>query len=189
MNKHTLDTTQPQLMKKIMETSKSVDPYMKIEMASCDFETAENHWKPGGAMVGVSGKWASRICGRGSDTFGRWSWVDLRGKNFKIIRVISAYRVSQEVSSAGILTACQQQFRALVKKNHGITSPKEAFLADLEHDLSLWTKTDDHEVILMTDANETVAEGKSFASFIDSSLITGVCGASGCKKLQQTREI
>ena len=127
VNEHTLDTTQPLLMKRIMETTKSVDPYMKVEMASCRFETAHNHWKPGGAMVGVSGKWASRICGRGSDPLGRWSWVDLRGKNFKIIRVISAYRVSQEVSSAGILTACQQQFRALVKENHGISSPKEGF--------------------------------------------------------------
>ena len=90
-----------------------------------------------------------------------------------MIRVISAYRVSQEVSSAGILTACKQQFRALVKRKHRITSPKEAFLADLEHELALWTKTDGHEVIL-TDANETLAEGKNFATFIDSAKLIDV---------------
>ena len=48
VNEHTLDTTQPQLMKKIKDISKQVDPYMKLEMASCNSETAEKFWKPGG---------------------------------------------------------------------------------------------------------------------------------------------
>ena len=45
-------------------------------------------------MIGVSGRWGSQVETKGSDHMGHWSWVDLRGKNNRMIKVISAYRVS-----------------------------------------------------------------------------------------------
>ena len=61
-------------------------------------------------MIGISGKWASRERARGSDELGRWSWITLKGKKDKMIRVYSVYRVSQDSpSQAGVLTAFQQQ--------------------------------------------------------------------------------
>ena len=170
---HTLDVAQPVVKKLVRDTSKKVDKYAKLEMGTCSTETAEYHWKPGGTMIGVSGRWSSRVMGQGSDELGRWSWVDLRGKGAKVIRIYSAYRVSQEkVTHAGVLTACQQQYRALVKAEHKVLSPKQAFLADLEHELTLWGKNDKHETIVMLDSNETLAEGKEFKAFTENVHLT-----------------
>ena len=109
------------------------------------------------------------MIGKGSDKLGRWSWIDLRGRGSEVIRVVSAYRVSQSrVEDAGPLTACHQQYRALVKNNHPITSPKQAFLSDLEHEMLIWMKHEKHKVIIILDANETIAEKKGFASFKES---------------------
>ena len=47
-------------------------------------------------MLGVSGRWASRVANTGNDPLGRWSWIDLRGKQGRLIRVISTYIVSQD---------------------------------------------------------------------------------------------
>ena len=46
-------------------------------------EKSESFWKPGGTMIGISGKWASRERARGSDELGRWSWITLKGKKEK----------------------------------------------------------------------------------------------------------
>ena len=86
-----------------------MDPYAKLEAASCAEEQSGISWKPGGSMLGVAGRWASRVMSKGSNHMGRWSWMDLRGKAGVTIRVYSAYRVCQEkVANAGVLTACQQ---------------------------------------------------------------------------------
>ena len=89
------DTTSPSFCRYIKETIKKTDEYAKIEMGSNNDEFFETSWKPGGTIVGVSGKWASRAESGGNDHMGRWSWIDMRGKKGKMIRVISAYRVSQ----------------------------------------------------------------------------------------------
>ena len=78
VNEHTLDTTQPKLRKQIFDSSKGIDKYGKIEVGSSMFDTADSHWKPGGTMIGVSGKWASRVIRQGSDSMGRRSWMDIR---------------------------------------------------------------------------------------------------------------
>ena len=83
-----------------------------------------------------------------------------------MIRVYSAYRVSQELSSqAGVLTAVQQQYRGLVKQKREVVEPRVAFLADLEQEIRLWQQKPLHEVILMIDANESISEGKALAAF------------------------
>ena len=63
------------------------------------------------------------------------------------------------------MTACQQQHRALVKNKSKIVNPKEAFLADLEHELLLWKKKKHHEIIIRIDSNESVEEGKELKAF------------------------
>ena len=59
---------------------KREDKYAFIETSSNMDEEFETSWKPGGTLIGVSGRWASRAESSGSDNMGRWSWVDLRGK-------------------------------------------------------------------------------------------------------------
>ena len=82
-------------------------------------------------MLGVSGSWASRVHRSVDDPMGRWSWIDLRRKQGKLIRVISAYRVSQaSPKMAGETTSSKQQVRNLLRR--GVNNPKKkAFLVDL----------------------------------------------------------
>ena len=111
------DTTCPVLARNIKDIIKKEDTYAKVEFASNQDEHFEKSWKPGGTMIGVSGKWACRAESTGSDHMGRWSWVDLRGKKGRMIRVISAYRVSQEqIAQAGETTSRKQQVRSLLKR-------------------------------------------------------------------------
>ena len=166
VSEHTLDTTQSRVRRRMYDLKIKVDAYAKIEAGSCGGETTESWWKPGGTLLGISGRWASRLKEQGSDRMGRWSWMDLRGKNNKIIKVISAYRVSQEYGSqAGVLTAYQQQYRALVKQKRGELSPRAAFLADLEHEVMQWIQKPVHEIVILMDANEAVEEKKELRAF------------------------
>ena len=108
--------------KYIHDTIKTAEKYAAIETASNKDEFFETSWKPGGVLLGVSGKWASRVEGKGSDHKGRWSWIDLWGKQGKMIRMISAYRVSQSnISQAGETTSYKQQVRSLLKR--GVEDP------------------------------------------------------------------
>ena len=90
------DTTCPIFCKFFTEKLKAHDTYAKAAFGSNTDESFITSWKPGGTLVGVSGRWASRVAKSGTDALGRWSWMDLRGKKGKTIRVISAYRVSQD---------------------------------------------------------------------------------------------
>ena len=80
-----------------------------------------------------------------------------------VLRVYSAYRVCEEkVENAGVLTACHQQYRALVEAKHKIVSPRQAFLADLEHELWVWGREEKHECIVMLDANDEIKKERNF---------------------------
>ena len=71
-------------------------------------EIFTSDWEPGGTLLGVAEIWASRVEKLGNDEMGRWSWINLRGKQGRLIRVISAYRVSQShTRQAGELTSCK----------------------------------------------------------------------------------
>jgi len=103
------DTTCPTFCKRIRQTILGKDKYAKVSFASNMDETFLTSWKPGGTMIGASGRWASRVKNYGNDNMGRWSWMDMRGKKGRLIRVISAYRVSQDsYKQAGETTSCKQ---------------------------------------------------------------------------------
>ena len=56
----------------------------------------------------------------------------MRGKQGRLIRVISAYRVSQDSSAqTGETTSCKQQVRSLMLCGEKNPNPKKQFLKDL----------------------------------------------------------
>ena len=127
--------------------------------------------------MGSAGKWASRVEKSGSDRMGRWSWIDLRGKKNKMIRVISAYRVSQTNNTkVGELTLYKQQVRSLLKRGVKKPDPKQAFLCDLGKFIRKWREQEDNrEIILMADMNEYTGDKGSLYDFcIDTDLIDTV---------------
>ena len=83
------DTTCPKFCIFIKEKTKAHDTYSKVSFSSNMDESYLTSWKPGGTLVGVSGRWASRVAKSGNDALWRWSWMDLRGKKGRMIRVIS----------------------------------------------------------------------------------------------------
>ena len=64
------DTTSPVFSKYIKDTIKREDKYAHIETASNMDEEFESTFKPGGTLVGISGRWASRAESSGSDDMG-----------------------------------------------------------------------------------------------------------------------
>ena len=128
----------------------------------------ESSWKPGGTMLGVSGKWASRAETTGSDKMGRWNWVDLRGKEGKMVRVISAYRVSQgHVAQTGESTYCKQQVRSLLKRRVLNPNPKKTFLKDIGNYINKWRANGvSNEVILMAGMDGYIGDKGDLADFL-----------------------
>ena len=94
--------------------------------------------------------------------------MDLRGKKGRMIRVISAYRVSQEqIAQAGETTSCKQQVRSLLKRGIKNPNPKAAFLKDIGQFINNWrAKCANNEVILMADMNEATGEKGRLTDFI-----------------------
>ena len=63
---------------------------------------------------------------------GRGSWMDLRGKKGKMIKVISTYRFSRATSSqADELTSYKKQVHSMLIKGIKNPNPKKVFLTDL----------------------------------------------------------
>ena len=93
--------------------------------------------------------------------------MDLRGKQGKLIRVISAYRVSQDSpSQAGETTSCKQQVRSLMLRREKHPNPKKRFLKNLTIMLKNWRINKEHtEIILMADMNEFIGEKKDLYDF------------------------
>ena len=65
INEHKLDTTQQGVRSVISDTIEKIDKHTKFMTASNEDMTVEKTWKPGGVMLGMAGKWASRWRGQG----------------------------------------------------------------------------------------------------------------------------
>ena len=84
-----------------------------------------------------------------------------------MIRVISAYRVSQDsYKQAGETTSCKQQVRSLMLRGVRKPNPKKRFLTDLSAMLTAWRKDKpNHDIILMADMNEYIGDTKDLYDF------------------------
>ena len=58
----------------------------------------QSDYQPGGTAVSVMNNWATRFLSKGSDPYGRWSWLTLVGSGTLKITFISAYRVCDGAS-------------------------------------------------------------------------------------------
>ena len=122
------DTTCPKFCKFVREKLKDHDTYAKAAFDSNTDESFLTSCKPGGSLVGVSGRWVSRMAKLETDALGRWSWMDLWGKKGKTIRVISAYRVSQDYPAyVGETTSYKQQVRNLMLRGIKIPIQRSGF--------------------------------------------------------------
>ena len=120
------DTTNHPFNRHINTTVKSIDKYAKVVYSSNMDEHVETNRKHGGTLLGVSGRWSSKVDKTGSDNMGRWSWADLRGINNRMIQVILTYRVSHNSpTDAGELTYCKQQLQSILAQGKNKSQPEE----------------------------------------------------------------
>jgi hypothetical protein len=96
----------------IQNCKRRVWRHAKVYTSSSDEEWNETS-KPGGTLLGVTGSLVGRIKSHTADKYGRWIQVDLLSRSGRIISVICAYQVVQEVGRHGNLTTYSQQVRMM----------------------------------------------------------------------------
>jgi len=117
--------------------------------------------KPGGTLTAVTNARTSRVAEKGVDPYGLgwWSYITLKGKQQKLVYIITVYRVCDNKDS-GPKTAYRQQFRQLSKafqkqKKTLIPDPYRQCIIDLQ----AWLEhliAQGHSIIMGLDLNEDI---------------------------------
>jgi hypothetical protein len=85
--------------------------------------------------MGISNKLCGRFQASGSDPhgLGRWSFIQMYGKDGKSLVVITAYRVctGNIVSASGSSTAFHQQWNLVRLAGYSNPQPRNKFITDL----------------------------------------------------------
>ena len=126
--------------------------------------TSKNIHQPGGVATILTGNLTGRIKKRYKDEMGRWSGYTICGKEKKLT-ILTAYQVCKAVNP-GTNTAAEQQRTKLRLRENSKTrkkselDPRRAFIKDLDEMLKK-IKDENHEIIIMMDANECIHERAS----------------------------
>ena len=115
----------------------------------------QSDYQPGGTAVAVLNKWATRFVSKGSDSFGRWSWITLVGSGTLRITFISAYRVCAGASYANPDSSTVRSQLEWLNASQGLGHVQvcQQFDSDLG-DMVLAFQNSGHDIVLMMDANE-----------------------------------
>ena len=117
-------------------------------------------FQPGGVATMTVDKLAYKVVESGEDSkkLGRWTWIRLRGRNDKHLRVATVYRPCVPSAgsnrSQGSFTVHCQHMRGLLKDGD-TRLPRRALMEDLQEEVAKWKETGD-SVIIMGDFNEDV---------------------------------
>jgi hypothetical protein len=113
----------------------------------------------GGVMQFAINDLTARIQTTGNDRsgLGRWTWQTLRGKQGRVVRVVTAYRPVKNEAGIGS-TWNQHQFHADMNNRDG--NPHEQWIKDLSEEIAVWRESGD-SIILMVDLNDDVNTSKT----------------------------
>jgi hypothetical protein len=114
-------------------------------------------FQSGGVMQFVTNRYTSKIATSGGDDQGRWTWQVLRGKDQRIIRVVSAYRPVKNEINAGSAWNQQQTYGDIHNLNG---TPHTRWLDDLSRLVQQWL-CQGESLIVMVDLNDDVKKGKT----------------------------
>ena len=134
-----------------------------VETSSSGIESKNIH-QPGGIATVMTGKLTGRIKKRHSDEMGRWAGYTICGK-VRQLTILTAYQVCK-ATNPGSNTAAEQQRTKLLLREKGKTRKKneldsrKAFTEDLGN-LLRSIRSENHEIIIMMDANECIYERAS----------------------------
>ena len=155
VSEHNLDFQQFRVQHTAFQAVRHTVEHSKIVWSTTTTKF-DNMYKPGGTMCGVIGNAVARVKEVGRDDLGRWSYIKLRGKEGRVINIITVYQVCKKPETAmnkGKCTAATQQRSLLIQRNKQDPSPIKHFRTDLN--ALLKTMTDKEEmIILLGDFNE-----------------------------------
>jgi hypothetical protein len=113
--------------------------------------------KPGGTLTGAVNSLGGRIRRPISDPYGRWSGIDLMGRNTKWLVILTIYQVLQKTGSAGSTTAYTQQRTMFRLEGRTNPNPRKILIDDLQK-LVKEHRSNGHDMILMGDFNKQVGK-------------------------------
>ena len=78
-----LDLSKPAVKYKLIQRAKKLDNNFRMAMSASKYKSDNEAFKMGGTMTITKGNWSGRITKSGQDKLGRWSFIDMTGKNGK----------------------------------------------------------------------------------------------------------
>jgi hypothetical protein len=125
-----------------------------IATAYCMEWPETSPYQVGGVSLWSINKGAHHVISSGTDPsqMGRWCWTRYRGRNGRVIRIISAYRCVE--NEQGSISVWSQQRTVLLSKNLSI-NPRDAFVNDLVNEVAKYVE-DGETIILGLDLNENI---------------------------------
>lgn len=92
----------------------------------------DKKYQPGGNLLTINGDSTGRVNKSKGDKWGRFSYMELRGKRDEGVLVITAYRVCHEASDyPGPYTAYTHQYTEMTKAGINDPNPRKQILRDL----------------------------------------------------------
>ena len=115
-----------------------------------------SHKKPGGTLTLTHGNTRSRVYQSGTDNYGRWSWLTLKGKN-QSVTIITVYQVGDNQDYlTNAKKGCKTfrlQLYVMGLKDQRQGTPKELLLQDLTSFVEQKQELG-HQIIICGDFNE-----------------------------------
>jgi hypothetical protein len=127
-------------------------------------------FQAGGNLTMITSGLVSRATGseiQDPSGLGRWNGLTLTGSDGKAMSVITAYRVcSASPLTASIGSAFLREYDYLRDRNHVSPNPRRVFFSDLK-DVVIKLLESGNEIIVMMDANATLADDQHFSDFVN----------------------
>jgi hypothetical protein len=151
INEPNLNLRHPYIRRLFYQHQRQVWEHSKFTYASSNIDTGIR--KPGGTILGITGKLTSRVTETTTDPMGRWTSITLLGRLRAKITIVCAYQVVDIRGTSGPTTAFTQQLIMLKQQQRTDQRPRWEFQKDLC--TFLQSKIDDgHEIALCGDLNE-----------------------------------
>ncbi|KAI2500967.1 hypothetical protein MHU86_13512 [Fragilaria crotonensis] len=118
IQEHNLDTTQPRLRRIMYDTVRKHWKRSTFSHASTPI-TFASPYKPGGTLLLSTDSIIGRVVDHGSDTWGRWAYQSLQGRQRIKVTFISAYQVEQKekIASLAASASMDDQHKAKILRN------------------------------------------------------------------------
>jgi hypothetical protein len=149
-----LDCHNPTIRSLLHQAKSKVWNHCKLSTSSSQTAWPTLH-KPGGTLLGITGPLVGRIKSSFSDDLGRWTGMELLGRDGRSLVIICAYQVCQKSGQAGTFTAHSQQVSILRRRGFDNPNPRLHFINDLSSLVQQYHKSN-ADILVMGDFNEVI---------------------------------